>query len=93
MSERLARFLISLSENPYKVDKLRADPDSVLADADLTPEEKAAVRSGNAGEIERMLGGLQQFSTSSTANWSNWPQSKPPNWTGKPPGGGNKKGP
>jgi hypothetical protein len=90
MSERVSRFLISLSQDPDKLDRFKSDPDSVLADSDLTSEEKAIVRSGDEEAIRKSLGppGDQTALTSSTSNI-------PPGRPHRPPGGGggNKNNP
>ena len=57
MNKRLARFLTSLVENPELLDAFN-DPDrraSVLETADVSPEDKAALLTGESGAVLRQL--------------------------------------
>ena len=57
MNKRLARFLTSLVENPDLLDAFN-DPDrraSVLETADVSPEDKAALLTGESGAVLRQL--------------------------------------
>jgi hypothetical protein len=97
MSERVSRFLISLSQDPDKLDRFQSDPDSVLADSDLTPEEKAMVRSGDEGAIRESLGPAGD-SAPMTSSTQNSPSKRPHNPPGgnpgnRNPGGGDKGNP
>ena len=60
MSEKAARFLIALSQDPAGMEAFSKDPDLVLAGADLTDEDRDVVRSGDMkrihGYFERELG-------------------------------------
>lgn len=97
MSERVARFLISLSQDPYKLDRFLDDPDPVLADSDLTSEEKEVVRGGDPEQIRASLGELGSMATSTsstTGSPSGRPPGRPPGPPpGPPPGGGGNNNP
>lgn len=47
MSEKLARFLRNLSLDPSLLEAFEADPDNILADADLSEDDKRFLRSGD----------------------------------------------
>lgn len=59
MSEKANRFLIELSQDPVKMEDYWKDPDSLLAAADLTAEEKEILRSGNPARLEALFGPLR----------------------------------
>lgn len=84
MSERIARFLTSLSQDPYKLDSFLDDPGPLLAASDLTPEERDVLRSGDPEKIRASLGELGVLATS-TSSTVTYPTDRPH----KPGGGGN----
>lgn len=56
MSHNAVRFLAELSQDPVSMEDYWKDPDSFLAAADLTAEEKEVLRSGDAARLEGLLG-------------------------------------
>jgi hypothetical protein len=52
----LARFLISLSQDATEMEAFTNDPELLLAGADLSPEDKAVLRSGDVEAIYQRLG-------------------------------------
>jgi hypothetical protein len=59
VNKRLVDFLNKLVRDPDKLDKFNNDPDGrkgIVDDADLSPEDKAALMSENSGDILRRLG-------------------------------------
>ena len=58
MNERLAAFLMWLVQNPDKLDAFNEDAtarSSILKEADLTDEERAALQEGDSGTILELL--------------------------------------
>lgn len=58
MNERLAAFLMWLVQNPDKLDAFNEDAaarSSILAEADLTDEERRALQEGDSGTILELL--------------------------------------
>lgn len=58
MNERLAAFLMWLVQNPDKLDAFNEDAtarSTILKDADLTDEERAALQDGDSGAILELL--------------------------------------
>jgi Aromatic-ring-opening dioxygenase LigAB, LigA subunit len=83
MSDRLTRFLISLSQDADGMAAFADDPELVLSRADLTPEEKEVVRRGDAEAIYQrmeMETGIRLAIPESNSN-SNIQKPRPP----KPP--------
>jgi hypothetical protein len=56
MSERVTRFLVSLSKDVLRMAEFGKNPDQVLADADLTEEQKTLLKSGDARRIRSYIG-------------------------------------
>ena len=46
MARRITDFLVGVSENPQKLRDYKADPDQVLAQSNLTQQERALVKGG-----------------------------------------------
>jgi Aromatic-ring-opening dioxygenase LigAB, LigA subunit len=55
VASELERFLYRLANDPNLLTQYQADPDAVLAGADLTNSEKDLVRSGDATKIMSAL--------------------------------------
>jgi hypothetical protein len=58
MNQRLAEFLMSLVRDPEKLEAFNSDDDSrrsMIADADLSQEEKDALLANDSAEILRLL--------------------------------------
>ena len=55
METKLTEFLLSMGEDPQKIIAWQENPDSVLEETDLTPTEKALIKSGNAGMISAAI--------------------------------------
>ena len=58
MNERLAAFLMWLVQNPDRLDAFNEDAtarSTILAEADLTHEEREALREGDSGAILELL--------------------------------------
>lgn len=89
MSEKAARFLIALSQDPAGMDAFSKDPDLVLAGADLTDEDREVVRSGDVkrihGYFERQLGRSIPRPTCNTQDPSPPPPPPPPDRRPKRP--------
>jgi hypothetical protein len=47
MASNFTNFLVSLVDDPQKLDTLKQDPDAVMVNAGLTPSEKTLLLSGN----------------------------------------------
>lgn len=73
----LARFLISLSQDAAEMEAFTNDPELLLAGADLSPEDKAVLRSGNVEEIYQRLG-EEKAEYSKYCSMENLPTPKPP---------------
>jgi hypothetical protein len=56
-NETLANYLISLSEDPNKLQSLKQDPDAALNEAGLNEEEKAIVMSSDPAKIRAAITG------------------------------------
>jgi hypothetical protein len=56
MSEKVTRFLVALSKDVLRMAEFRKNPDQVLADADLTDEQKMLLKSGDAPRIRSYIG-------------------------------------
>jgi len=52
----LREFLLSLMNDPQRLADLKEDPEKVLGQADLTAEEKDAIRSGDNRKVQKLLG-------------------------------------
>lgn len=52
----LSRFLVDLATNPDLKARYTSDPGSVMADAGLTSEERAALHSGDSTLMRKALG-------------------------------------
>ena len=48
MASNFTNFLLSLVDDPQKLDTLKRDPDTVMEEAGLTPAEKSLLLSGSA---------------------------------------------
>lgn len=55
LSEKLTKFMLELSKDPSKVEAIQVDPESILASADLSPEEKEVIRSRNQAQLQQLL--------------------------------------
>jgi hypothetical protein len=82
MAEKIVEFLIRLSKDPAAMDAYLRDPDRALTGTDLTADERAVVRSGDAGAISRHLG-LEGFFAQSQKSQISPPP--PPEKKGPPP--------
>ena len=56
MSDRVARFLVSLSQDPFLTEEFAREPDLVLVGTDLTEEDKTVLRSGDPAAIRSYVG-------------------------------------
>ena len=56
MPERVTRFLVSLSKDVLRMAEFAQNPDRILADADLTDEQKVLLKSGDAHRIRSYIG-------------------------------------
>jgi hypothetical protein len=56
MPERVTRFLVSLSKDVLQMAEFAKAPDRLLADADLTDEQKMLLKSGDARRIRSYIG-------------------------------------
>jgi hypothetical protein len=52
---KIGDFLTRLGEDPELLERYFADPDSVLADSGLSPDQQAIVRSEDAATIQAAL--------------------------------------
>lgn len=55
MASNFTNFLLSLVDDPQKLDTLKRDPDTVMDIAGLTPTEKSLLLSGNAQLIRSAI--------------------------------------
>jgi hypothetical protein len=51
----LYNFLVDTSEHPDKLDAYRADPETAMSDANLSEQQKDALRSGERQRVEDAL--------------------------------------
>jgi hypothetical protein len=65
LSEKLTRFMLELSKNPSKVEAIQIDPESILALADLSLEEKEVIRGRNQAQLQQLLDPSLMLSPSS----------------------------
>ena len=88
MSDRVARFLVSLSQDPFLTEEFAREPDLVLAGADLTEEDKKVLRSGDPAAIRSYVGfkgfTVQMTEESCVVKPPPPPPPPPPNKPGKP---------
>ena len=56
MSENLSSFLADLGANPELLARFVANPEAELAQTGLTPQEQAAILSGDPREVGKALG-------------------------------------
>lgn len=68
MSDKLSSFLVDLVSDPERMSRFLAEPHDVLAEADLTDDQKAAVLSRDSrrlatalGAVSTSNGNVQQF--------------------------------
>ena len=52
---RLLRFILELAQDPVRARQFRADPDSTMAGADLSPEQQDVLRSRDPSRIRAAL--------------------------------------
>jgi hypothetical protein len=103
MPDRVARFLVSLSQDPFLTEEFSREPDLVLGEADLTEEDRDVLRSGDSAMIRRYVGHggslvIELVTQSSVTNPpppdpSPPPDPKPGPPPGPPPGSPDKKAP
>lgn len=55
VSESLARFLRNLSLDPSLLEAFEEDPEAVLADTDLSEEDKHLMRAADREQLRRRL--------------------------------------
>jgi hypothetical protein len=55
MASNFTNFLVSLVDDPQKLDTLKRDPDTVLDTVGLTPAEKSLFRSGDVQMIRSAI--------------------------------------
>ncbi len=55
MASNFTNFLVSLVDDPQKLDTLKQDPDSVLNLASLTSAEKSLIKSGDVQMIRSAI--------------------------------------
>ncbi|MBD2181185.1 hypothetical protein H6S82_09030 [Planktothrix sp. FACHB-1355] len=55
MEARLTEFLLSIGEEPKKLAVWQENPDSLLDATNLTPAEKAIIKSGNSAMLDRAI--------------------------------------
>ena len=55
MASNFTNFLVSLVDDPQKLDTLKRDPDAVLKVAILTPAEKSLIKSGDMQMIRSAI--------------------------------------
>ena len=58
MSNKLADFLIKMTDDPDLQHKYATDPEAVMAQYGLTDDDKAAMRSGNESTILARMGSV-----------------------------------
>ena len=51
----LRDFLLDLMNDPAKLEALRSDPETILAAANLSAEERDAVMSGDRARVQSLL--------------------------------------
>jgi hypothetical protein len=56
--DALRKFLVELATDPAQLGRYVRDPDGALADAELSDDDRAIVRSGHAGAIHARLSGV-----------------------------------
>lgn len=88
MSHRVARFLVSLSEDPFLTEEYAREPDLVLVGTDLTEEDKKVLRSGDPAAIRSYVGPkgftIELTEQSCVVKPPPEPPQVPPNNPGKP---------
>jgi hypothetical protein len=56
MSKKAAHFISKLSTDPKKAEHFKKDPDAAMAGEDLSPEDKAVLRTKDSEKIRKHLG-------------------------------------
>ena len=56
MSKKAANFIAKLSRDPKKAEHFRKDPDAAMKGEDLSPEDKAVLRTKDSEKIRKHLG-------------------------------------
>lgn len=56
MSKKAALFIAKLSKDPKKKEHFRKDPDAAMKGEDLSPEDKAVLRTKDSEKIRKHLG-------------------------------------
>jgi hypothetical protein len=60
MNDKLSSFLVDLASDPEKMSRFVADPHSLLVEADLTDNERAAVLSRDSRRLGAALGAVSE---------------------------------
>lgn len=60
MSDKLSGFLVDLVSDPERMSRFLAEPHDVLAEADLTDDQKAAVLSRDSRHLAAALGAVSK---------------------------------
>jgi len=56
MSKKAADFIAKLSRDPKKAEHYKKDPDGAMKDEDLSPEDRAVLRTKDNEKIRKHLG-------------------------------------
>lgn len=56
MSKKAADFIAKLSRDPKKAEHYKRDPDGAMKDEDLSPEDRAVLRTKDNEKIRKHLG-------------------------------------
>ncbi len=77
MNDKLSSFLVDLASDPERMSRFLADPHGLLAEADLTDDQKAAVLSRDSrrlavalGTVSKSNGNVQNLSGGNVQNVS-----------------------
>ena len=57
VTEAFISLLVSLATDPIQASEFRSDPDSILAQLQLTDYEKTMIKQGDAASIQKAIAG------------------------------------